>query len=705
LKIVTVDNIKKGLKHARRGSFLLIVRAVRHLWNRKRSFAPPTVKREYLPVVPIDDGKPIVTVVIPCFNYGRYVVEAIDSVLNQTLKDVEIIVVDGGSTDPATIDVLRKLDRPRTRVLVRTGRHLVGDNRNFGIDQALGRYVCCLDADDTISPTYLEKAIFLLEMYGYDAVSTAIRFVGAKSGTVGILPRPDLRSMVRGNHLVTCAVFRRTLWAASGGYFDFGLGREHVAEDWDFWIRLAALGARIRNLSDEPLFNYRIHQGGSLSSSSGVRSIADQGKNILDRNRSVLTRNAYRISAKQRQRRLCAISPKTALTHSMSTPDMAAGRLTLMLAIPFMLVGGAERLLSGVCGYLSRNGWRVIVVTTEPQDPMLGDSSDWFKEHTDEVYALPRFLETDEWQDFVEHLVISRRPDCLLTAGSQFFYDLLPVLTERYPRMAKVDLLFNTIGHVDSHLQNKEFYCFAMAENDDVLQWYLASGWDKNRIRKLTSGVDLTRYQPRPKPSQLLQKHNVSPTDFVVGFSGRLSPEKAPEVFVEIAKLCNGVSNVRFIMTGGGPMREDINKIMAQMPSGVRFDFVGIVDDVTPYLALYDVLVLPSRLDGRPLVVLEALACGLPVIASRVGGLPEMIVDDYNGYLCSPAVASEFAAHIQSLAADRQRLEKLKLAARAFAEQHLNIEDKLASYETSLRDAIKFQCMRPADTLVAAVVN
>jgi len=694
LKIITVGNIRKVFGHARRGNYSVIATAIRNLWEQNRIASLDSfenVEYEEFRCEPLHSGQPLVSGIIPCFIYGRYVEDAVDSVLRQTLKHVEVIVVDGGSTDQFTIEVLRKLERPRTRVFFQNGRHLVGDNRNFGINQATGRYICCLDADDMLEPTYLEKAVFLLEMYGYDVTSTAIRFFGTKSGTLGILPTPELRAMVQGNHVLTCAVFRRLLWEKSGGYFDVGLGQEHIAEDWDFWIRLAALGARIRNISGEALFNYRIHQNGSLSSSAGVKSVADQGKVIIKRNHDLLTPAAYSLSTKQKERLLRANSQSTALTQSMLNLDLAGSDLTLMLVIPYMLVGGAERLLSQITGYLVRHSWRVIIITTDNQDASHGDAIDWFQKHTSEVYALPRFLQPSEWQDFIEHLIISRRPDCFLTAGSQFFYELLPILTERYPMIAIVDLLFNTFGHVESHLRYKDFYTFALAESDDVLQWYLESGWEKNRVRKLTSGVDLALYRPRPKPMELVDYFGITPAEFVVGFSGRLSPEKAPEVFIEIARLCKGVPNLRFMMTGGGPMTDEISNLVANLPFNVRFDFVGIVDDVTPYLALYDILVLPSRLDGRPLVVLEALACGIPVIASRIGALPEVIVNDYNGYLCAPAVATEFAANISILASDRLRVEKLKVGARTFAEQNLDAEVSFAYYENSFREAINFR--------------
>jgi hypothetical protein len=116
---------------------------------------------------------PLLSVVIPCFNYGRFVEVAIRSALAQTFQDLEIIVVEGGSTDEATVAEVRRLESlelRNTRFYYREGRRLLGDNRNFGIGLARGRYVCCLDADDLLMPVYLEVAVFLAEVFGYDFV-------------------------------------------------------------------------------------------------------------------------------------------------------------------------------------------------------------------------------------------------------------------------------------------------------------------------------------------------------------------------------------------------------------------------------------------------------------------------------------------------------------------------------------------------------
>lgn len=685
-KYLTPFRLKKGFRLLFHGDWVELQAAVLHIFRAQDRKLARKKFPELLKPFPLTNGQPLVSVIIPCFNYGKFVGGAIDSVLAQTLTNIEVIVVDGGSTDNDTLEILKTIQKPRTRILFRDGRHLVGDNRNYGIELARGRYVCCLDADDTLDATYLEKAVFFLEAYGYDIVSTAINFVGAREGQVDIMERPDLTDMVNGNHVLTCAVFRRQLWQKVGGYVDVGIGKHHVAEDWDFWLRLAAGGARIRNISGEYLFNYRIHEGGSLSSSADVKSLLEQKKAILDRNRGLLTRKAYKFSEYQQSRYLRCEPTQTALA---SCFGVDSHKMTLLLAMPYSLVGGAERLLSGLCEYLASHGWRVIVITTLPQEAGHGTSIDWFTASTSEVYSLPRFLEPEECVDFVAYLLASRRVDCLLNTGSRLVYELLPSLMKRNPNLSVVDFLFNTVGHVESHLEFKEFVSFAIAENQEVFDWYMnVARWPVQRLVKVSSGVDLRRLSPGPRPKALVEKYRIDAVDLVVGFSGRFSDEKAPDVFVDVAKLCRECKNLRFVMTGTGPLTESISERVQALPAEVRFEFAGLVDDVDQYLRLYDVLILPSRFDGRPLVVMEALACGVPVIASSVGGLPDLVSDGINGYLVPPADARTIADRIIRLAENRPLLATLKEGARKMAEERLDANLACRDFEASLRMAI-----------------
>lgn len=687
LETVTAENLYKASRHAWKGNFGLVGKAFRNIVTNKLALkAESFASEEQISVEPLRSDQPLVSVVIPCFNYGKFVEAAIDSVLAQTVKSVEIIVVDGGSTDGVTRDILTRLERPRTQVLLRDGRHLVGSNRNFGIERARGRYVCCLDADDTLAPTYFEKALYFLETYGYDCVSTAIRFTGAREGTVGILEFPDLAAMMQGNHMHTCAVFRRVLWERIGGFYDTGLGVEHVAEDWDFWIRLASEGARLRNIADEALFNYRIHERGSLSSTN-VRPVSEQREAILKRNRHLIGKTRQRLSTGQAARSLRCVSPGGALAEVMAGPLHGEGAC-LLIALPFLLVGGAERLLSILTSCFAKAGWRVVIVTTLHQSSGDGDSIGWFSAHTQEIFRLPAFLNPTEWNDFLDYLVDTRRPDCLLLAGSQYMYERLASLRERLPSMAVVDLLFNTVGHVDSHCRYRSHIDCVIAENKQVEEWFRSIGWPVELISRVESGIDIDCYAPRPRNQLWRKQLCIGEGDLVIGYSGRMSEEKAPEVFIEIARLCSHERRLHFLMTGGGPLAAAIEGQAATVPSG-RMHYLGIVDNVEAVVAQYDVLVLPSRFDGRPQVVLEALAMGVPVIASNVGGLSELVSNRVTGFLCPPADARAFANYLLDLANNRSGLDAMKCAAREFAVKKLGVARMFDGYSNALVRAMQ----------------
>ena len=253
------------------------------------------VKFNYFDREPLKINQPLVSVVIPCFNYGLYVEEAIDSVLSQTLDNIEIIVVDGGSTDNMTLEILAKLSRPKTHVVFQNRRSYVGANRNCGMLHATGRYVCCLDADDRIDPTFFEKAVYQLETYKYDVVSAGYVSFGNKVVSLCNMSRPILEDLVLNNHVLTCALFRYSFFKKTRGFVDTGIGPDHVAEDWRFWVELAIEGARFYNIP-ESLLHYRIHDASSLSRQKDVPPTWRQGQQIRSALASRLTPEAFRRS-------------------------------------------------------------------------------------------------------------------------------------------------------------------------------------------------------------------------------------------------------------------------------------------------------------------------------------------------------------------------------------------------------------------------
>lgn len=696
---LTRDNLSKAMARLARGEMGVLLSSVRNIVAQRVALAVvrPAETVEYFEPVPAPPGAPLVSIVIPCFNHGEFVGEAVASALAQTFTDIEVIVVDGGSTDGTTPAIIRGLAGPRVRALIRTdGRHLPGSNRNFGITAARGRYVCCLDSDDRLDPTYVEKMLFFLEYRGYDAGSSSLRQFGLGRDVWCVPPRPTLDDFVVSNQTLVCALFRRSLWVVAGGFRDTGLGRGHIPEDWDFWLRLCTLGARFRNIGTEMLLHYRVRDTGqSVSTNAGIAPLAEQQRMLLEANRKALTPQARELSRSQAARELRPTHPDLPMCQAMRKAAEASRQPTLLLAIPFFTVGGAERLLSAVIAGLVERGWRVIVISTEFEQASGGDALPWFTAHAPESYALPRFLPPEDWKDFLEYLLGSRRPDALMIAGSRFVYDMLPVIAAEYPAMARLDLLFNTEGHVAKHMEHRALLTGALCENTTVLQWLREEArWPDEALRCVPSGVNTALYAPGPRPATIESALRIAPTDIVVGWSGRLSEEKAPEVFVELAGRCRDLTHLVFVMTGGGRLADRIAAQAARLPGGTRLHICGLVDDIRAYYRLYDIYALTSRIDGRPLAVMEAQASGCAALVARIGGVPEIMVDGETGLLANPGDAADFERALRTMVKDRVALNAMRAAATRLANEKFSVQAMGEGYHQALRQAVS--AMPPA---------
>lgn len=212
---------------------------------------------------------PKVSVIIPCYNQGSYVDGAVESVLAQTFRDFEIIVVNDGSTDGATNRLLADYHRPQTRVL-RTENRGVAMARNHGIGVATGEYILPLDADDRIAPAYLEKAVAVLDTRpDVGIVYCRAECTGDRTGEWK-LPAFSRRGMLLTNQIFCSAFFRRADWQSAGGY---NPNMCDGWEDWDFWLSLLELGRDACQIP-EVLFSYRIAQGSRERTMDRPRQVA-----------------------------------------------------------------------------------------------------------------------------------------------------------------------------------------------------------------------------------------------------------------------------------------------------------------------------------------------------------------------------------------------------------------------------------------------
>lgn len=211
---------------------------------------------------------PKVSVVIPCYNLGECLPDCIDSVLNQTFSDFEVIVVDDGSSEYETIEALQRLESLDRVKIIRTPNRGLVSARNLGISKARGAYICCIDADDTYHPDFLAKTTLILDRDLDNAVgivTTWVNIFGVESRIWETAPY-DISELLANNVIHVASLFRRKCWEAVGGYSSNLAGYQ----DWNFWISIVAKGYVWKTL-EEPLFNYRIRNCSMVSKSNLIR--------------------------------------------------------------------------------------------------------------------------------------------------------------------------------------------------------------------------------------------------------------------------------------------------------------------------------------------------------------------------------------------------------------------------------------------------
>lgn len=388
---------------------------------------------------------PLLSVVIPCNNYGHYIRDALQSIRDQTFQHFETIVVDDGSTDNNTLKTLDQLREGGVTIL-RTQNLGVSGSRNRGISIAKGKYICCLDADDTLQPTYFEKCLTLLES------NPGIAFAYSHLATFGDehkvrLAEPfNLRLLLNYNHIHTTAIFRRDAWKVVGGYDPLNNGYE----DWEFWIRLGEAGFR-GQLIPETLFNYRRH-----------------GISLIDRADATRPRLLQQIKSNHQE----------LYSHPELTERIGSGYRDFVVPNPFinldsmhqykrdkdtcLIILSAKRFRSATDAQIlsmlrSAGQFDFLVVNTdetfevtEPTIPRLAPD-----------YNLAAFLDSYYWSRWVTNLIKTREIRIVLIARSRLAYEWSPKIVASRARILDIlsesERTFRALAskfdpYIDSHI-------------------------------------------------------------------------------------------------------------------------------------------------------------------------------------------------------------------------------------------------------------
>jgi glycosyltransferase involved in cell wall biosynthesis len=188
-----------------------------------------------------------------------------------------------------------------------------------------------------------------------------------------------------------------------------------------------------------------------------------------------------------------------------------------------------------------------------------------------------------------------------------------------------------------------------------------ALGIDPAKVHVVHNGIQPLELPPRDGVRESL---GLSRDDFVIGFVGRLVPQKAPDLLIEaFAAVERQHRAARLVMIGSGPQEGAVRRQVQALDHSTRVLLLG--DRIAPpLLPAFDVFCLPSRYEGMPYVLLEALAAGLPIVATRVGGVQTCVENGGNGLLAEERNARELADALLRLANDVSLRERMGAASR-----------------------------------------
>ena len=637
------------------------------------------------------EWRPLVSVIIPFYNGHLFLDETLASLGAQTMRDFEVILANDGSEHPDSLAMLERLrERTDLRVLDCPHRGLPA-TRNAGALAARGEYIFYLDSDDLLDPTALEKlALAAAVRPGTAFIYSGVVHFGAIEGIC--LDPFDRERLTRENYLAFSCLIRRDVYIAVGG-MDEGL--TDCYEDYDFWLRLIDAGHE-GYLVPEPLFHYRRHNLGNRTKLARETSHEDMLERLRQRNpglygRPPVDRSGWALIAPESPfdglrpeiRALAEVwqahggvpieryrRPNTPLPFPPA--HWQDPRTGVLFFIPHCAVGGAERVDLEILAGLPRDRFRVTLLVEQAGDhPWL----DRYRVLVDEIVLLPSLAPDAEGQQAVcLHYAMARAADLIFVRNSGLGYRFVERLKAITGTVRAVDLLHLHCKDGDwvraSVLHHDQLDCrFVITQElrDHATRTYALDG---ERFEVIHCGVDPARaFAPEDRAAhrrRIRETFSIPAEARTVGFVGRVTEQKDPLRWIETAAaLVRTEPDLHFLVVGDGDLMEAMKAAAERLGVAGRTRFAGYHADADPFIAAMDLLLVSSAYEGLPLVIMEAMLQGVPVVSTDTGGTAECLDDSLGALVPADAHPDALARAVLDVLARSATDPELPVRARA----------------------------------------
>lgn len=352
--------------------------------------------------------------------------------------------------------------------------------------------------------------------------------------------------------------------------------------------------------------------------------------------------------------------------------------------------GGPEKTILNSPRFLAPLGYRMLCAYLHPPaDPGFAVIRDKAARAEAPLLSIPDRGPWD-WRVFTALLALCRRERVAIWHGHDYKTNALGLLLRRFWPLRLVTTVHGWVHHTARTplYYAIDRFCLRHYErvfcvSTDLWAACRAAGVPARRCVLLENGIDTTEYSRRRPTTAAKAALGLPPGSLVIGAVGRLAPEKGFDILIRaVAALRHRHQDVWLMIVGDGGERPHLEQLAAEVGLSDRVTFAGWQTDVRSHFEAMDVFVLSSYREGLPNVVLEAMALEVPVVATRVNGVPRVVQDGKNGLLVDPGDPVGLAAALAALLTDPDRRAAYRAAGRRTVESHFSFArrmDRLAA--------------------------
>lgn len=637
-----------------------------------------------------------ISVITPYYNTEELFVETFISLQAQSLRNWEWVIVDDGSTNGESIKQLARVAAQDQRIkVIRQTNAGPGAARNNAFRNTSGRYVCLLDSDDMVEPTYLEKCVWFLDSNPEFAFCNAYSIVFGDQEFLLTVGFEKGKMHLKTNIGPPISVIRRSAYMDCGG-FDESILYGH--EDWDFWLAMAKAGHWGYTIP-EYLQWYRKRENGRYAQIMRSGNINKEFERMIHRKYEGLDKH-FPEPVRRHPGPYEVIETNFAVSNSLVANP--TGR-RIMFIIPWMTTGGADRVNLDLIEGLTSNGNDVTICAT-----LLADHR-WehqFSRFTPDIFILPNILHASDYPRFLAYLIQSRKIDTVVITGSTIGYHLLPYLRAVSPGVAFLDLChveelqWLNGGHPRFGVGYQDVLELNIVTTAHLSCWMQKRGADGRRIRMMYTGVRGSQHGHSDKVRNQVRSELNIPKDMpVIVFAGRICEQKRPALLAEILRTARDQGLIfRALIIGDGELKLKLKKMLAQHRLADNVQMIGSIPHQRwlDILAASDIFLMPSQYEGISVALLEAMAAGVVPVVARVGGQEEIVTQDA-GVLIPHGVneLQEYVSAISRLLSNFVKLQQMSNKCKTLAASKLSWDGMIDNFLSILDEAHRLRIDHP----------